>query len=1027
MRVRIVRSCLIGSAICLLAVGQLAAQTGTITGRVTDASTLGPVVSASIIIDELQIGVLTRSNGLYVLSNVPVGTHQVRAMIIGYASQVQEIQVTSGASASLDFSLSQQAVDLEELVVTGYGTQRRLAITGSISSIRADDADVGVITSANDLIQGRVAGLSVVFNDGEPGAGAQIRIRGGTSISASNEPLYVIDGLPILNIPTEAQGLEVGGSPTLARSPLNLINPSDIESITVLKDASATAIYGARAANGVILIETKSGSVTGGASMEYDGYVSTASPASHLDVLNGAEYRTFVEGQVAAGNLSQARLSGLGSANTDWQRELTRTSVTHNHNLSFTGGTTSTRYRASLNYMNQEGVVRSSGFERVQARLNGTHSTWGGRLRVGLNLMSSHIFHDYLQYENTGGFEGGVFQNMAIYNPTNPVMVSDPETGEAKFFEIGTGRLGIRNPVAIAEQLDDESSTTRTLGSVKTSIELTDYLVGQVILGIDRTGSTRRTYLPALSPIGAEWNGRAVQAHREKTDLTFQGLLTATEQFGSQDVEIVAGYEVADYQVRGFTSEGRNFLTDAFSFNSLGGGADLERPSSFQTDSRIISVFGRATYGLSDRYFLTGVLRYDGSSVFGVDNKWALFPAISGSWRISDESFADGWPFSDLRLRAGYGLQGNQGVLPYQSLILLEPSGRYAFGETAVTGVAPVTNANPDLKWEESSQFNAAIDFGFNANRISGTLEFYEKNTTDLLLTVAVAQPAAVPQRLENIGDLRWRGIEASLDALLINTVDVDLQIGLVFAAERNEVINLGGRTFIGTGGVSGQGQSGQLSQRIIPGESLGAFFGPEFVGINAAGEQMFNQYSVQRDDDGVVVSRELIGTTIAPGGDDFVVIGNAFPDFSVGFRSQLTWGNFDASTLLRAEVGRDVFNNTALVYSTKGNALQDKNFLRSAIDDETGIAQPAIYSSRWIEDGSFVRVQNLTVGYTFEVAGDGRTARLYASSDNLLLLSDYSGYDPEVHTDSGLASRGIDYLSYPRARTFTLGLRVNF
>jgi iron complex outermembrane receptor protein len=1020
---------MIATLASLVSVGPLAAQSGTVTGRVTDAQSLAPIASASVLIEELQIGVLTQGDGTYLLRDVPVGTHVVTAQIIGYAPVTMEVQVTSGGTARADFSLSAQAVVLEELVVTGYGTQRRVAITGSVATVQAADANVGVTTNANNLVQGRIAGLSVTLNDGEPGTGAQVRIRGGTSISASNEPLYVVDGVPIQNVPTEAGGIGTGGSPSLPRSPLNLINPNDIESITVLKDASATAIYGARAANGVVLIQTKTGDVTGTTSIEYDGYVTASTPASYLDLLNGSEYRTFVQDQVAAGNLGANRLDGLGAANTDWERALTRTAVTHNHNLAFSGGTNQTRYRASLNYMNQEGIVESSAVERIQGRLNGRHTTLDGRLDIGLNLMSAYVFNDYLQFENTGGFEGGVFQNMAIYNPTNPVTVRDPDTGEDRFYEIGSGRLSVRNPVAIANQLADEAGTTRTLGNLNTSLEINDWLTGQMVFGIDRSSSTRRTYFPGGSPIGAEWNGRAVQAAIEKTDITFQGLLTANRTYGDQSIEIKGGYEFADYQYRGFASESRDFLTDAFSFNSLGGGAQQVPPYSFQTDSRIISVFGRAAYSLNDKYFLTGVLRYDGASVFGARNKWALFPAISGSWRISDEDFAQDWPFSNLAFRAGWGLQGNQAVQPYQSLILLAPNDglRYVFGEDTYTGVAPVTNANPDLKWEESTQVNAAIDFGFNDNRISGSLEFYEKNTKDLLLTVPVAQPAPVTNRLENIGELRWRGVEASLDAIVKNTANMTWEVGMVFAAERNEVKNLGGRTFISTGGVSGQGQSGQISQRIIPGESLGTFWGPEFIGHNAAGEQLFNQYSVTRDADGNITSREIIGETTNPGGDDFTIIGNAVPDFELGIRSNLTWGAFDASVLVRSVVGQDVFNNTALVYSTKGNALQDKNFLRTAIDDGTGITQPAIYSSRWIESGSFMRVQNLTVGYTFEVPGQGRTARAYVSSDNLLLLTGYDGYDPEVFTDAGLAVLGIDYLSYPRARTFTFGLRVNF
>jgi iron complex outermembrane receptor protein len=389
-------------------------------------------------------------------------------------------------------------------------------------------------------------------------------------------------------------------------------------------------------------------------------------------------------------------------------------------------------------------------------------------------------------------------------------------------------------------------------------------------------------------------------------------------------------------------------------------------------------------------------------------------------------------PFSELRLRAGYGRQGNEAVPAYASLILLQPSdgASYPFGETKVVGVAPSRNPNPDLKWEKTDQFNVAVDYGFVNNRISGSLEYYVKITDDLLLEVPVPQPAVVATRLENIGKVSNRGLEATFDALVINRPNLTWQAGLVFAAERNRVDSLGGRCFITTGYVSGQGQSGQVSQRILPGFALGTFYGPEFVGVNPAGQQLFNQYTVQRDANGCVTGRTLVGQTTSPGGDDFVPIGEANPDFTVSLRSQLSWGRLDASLIVRAEQGRDVFNNTALVYSTKGNALQDKNFLREALTDPTGITQPAIFSSRWIEDGSFIRLQNVTVGYTLDLPallGTARTARVYVSGDNLLLLTGYSGYDPEAHSDVGLASRGVDYLSYPRARTFTAGVRFSF
>jgi TonB-dependent starch-binding outer membrane protein SusC len=1003
----------------LLSASQVSAQqTGRVSGRVVDSASTGVLANASVQVVGTQIGTYTRNDGGFLLPAVPAGQQRLRIARIGYSAKEVTVSVAANGQASVEVALAAIASQLTAVVTTGYGQQRKEAITGAVATIKGADANVGT---------GRVAGVNVIANNGEPGGGAQIRIRGGTSISASNDPLYVIDGVPIQNDQTEASGIGIGGGAALARNPLNMLNPSDIANISVLKDASATAIYGSRGANGVVLIETKRGAA-GVSSMEYETFIAASAPSNTLEILNGNEYRTFVQQQVAAGKLAQSALSNLGTANTDWEKELTRSSSTVNHNLSFTGGTSTTQYRASLNYLDQNGVVISNGFRRFQGRLNATHAAIDGKLRLNFNMTSSKVDNDYLPFENTGGFEGGVFTNMVIFNPTRPITTTTD--GLTSYYEIGPGRQSVRNPVAIAEQVADIANTSRTLGNIQATYSLTDYLTASVNVGSDRTAGVRKTYLPRASAVGAEWNGRARQVNRNLSNNTLQSLLTFAPRLSdSQELEVVGGYEYSDFDNGEFGAEGRNFLTDAFSFNNLGGGGTLVAPFSFREQSRLVSFFGKANYSFKDRYFLTGVIRRDGSSRFGEGNKWAVFPAVSAGWKISDEGFMQGKGFSNLRLRAGYGLQGNQAVAPYASLILLEPNNgaRYPFGDVVTTGVVPTRNENPNLKWEQTAQYNLAAEFGFKDNKYTGTLEYYRKNTEDLLLTVAVPQPALVPTRLENVGSLHNTGIEFSFDANLIEKKNLSYSTGIVASIERNEVDDLGGQTFIRTSGISGQGQSGNTAQRIIPGQPLGTFWGPEFVNVNAEGKQVFNNYKVTRTN-GVVTSRTLDGTTTSPDADDFDVIGNANPAFSLGWRGNLRWNKWDMSYLWRGEFGRDVFNNTALVYSTKSAVLQGRNFLKSALDENDGISEPAIYSSRWIEDGSFFRLQNVTVGYTFKIPGTrANTARFFVSGDNLLLFTPYSGYDPEVFVDAGLASRGVDYLVYPRARTFTSGLRVQF
>ena len=1038
-------------------------STGAVTGKVVDASTQQPLPSVEVAIAGSPHRMLTRSDGGFLLSGIPAGIHQLRATRIGYGPQVQDVTITPGGTVTANITMTPAAAILEAVVVTGYGTQRREAITGSVSTIDATAANRGVVTNVDQMIQGRAAGVEITQNNGEPGAGTQILIRGGSSVSAKNDPLYVVDGVPIYNVATEPDANGWTGNPSLARNPLNLLNPADIGSITVLKDAAATAIYGSRASNGVILIETKRGQSTGGPSFEYDGYVATASPARHLDVLSGSEYAAFVRDQVAKGNLDPVRLTKLGRlvqtgplptdtvrviSNTNWEDAVTRSSVTHNHNLAFSGGSEDTRYRASVNYAKDQGVTLSSGLERIQGRLSATHSDLNNRLRIGVNVTTSRVNNTYLTYENQGGFEGGVFENVATFNPTQPITVTD-STG-TRYYEVGG--TTIRNPVALANQITNIGQTTRTLGNADAELDLAHGLTAKVTVGLDHSNGGRQEYYPKANPLGsALGNGLGQQQDLENSTRTLQTLLTYQGQAGEGNtLDLVGGYEYSKFKTNWVMGQGKDFFTDAYGFNSLDAAVTRTTASS-AAESRLAAFFGRANVGFRDRYFLTGVLRYDGSSRFAVGHKWALFPALSGSWNLKREGFMQGGPFSDLRLRAGWGLQGNPSVDPYTSLITLASGSgaTYPWGDQPHGGVLATSNGNPDLKWEQTSQVDGAVDFGLWNNRISGTVEYYHKNTKDLLLTVGVPQPALQPTQLKNVGRKSGHGLELSLDAVAVSRPGLIWRAGLVFAAERNKVTDLGPCTVdqvtkkriscpsYTSGDVSGQGQSNQEAERVMacdpanpdycPGYPLGTFYGPKFLGVDGTGKQVF-LCTTANTGTSCVNGRTTTGG--GPDAADYQVIGNANPDFTVGFNSQVNWNRFEISFLVRAAVGQDVFNNTALVYSTKSNALQDKNFLRPALTDGIGIHEPAIYSSLWIESASFVRLQNITIGYDLNLPWllrSARSARLYVSADNLVLLTGYSGLDPEVYSGTGLAVRGVDYLVYPHPRTITGGLRLLF
>jgi TonB-dependent starch-binding outer membrane protein SusC len=1029
-------------------------STGTVAGKVVDATSQQPLGNVEVAVAGTPHRELSRADGSFTLNGVPAGAQRLRATRIGYGSQIQEINVTAGGTTTAQIVLAPAAAILEPVVVTGYGTQRREAITGSVSTVSAAAANVGVVTNVDQMMQARAAGVEVTRNNGEPGAGTQILIRGGSSISNSNEPLYVIDGVPIYNQPTEPPGYAAAGTPPLPRNPLNLLNPSDIASITILKDASATAIYGSRAANGVILVETKKGAAAGGPSIAYDTYVAEASPAGYLNLVTADQYRQFVGQQTpifisdtiacphtapgglidpncfnSARGLDPKIQAQLGTANTDWYRAVTRTSVTHNHDLSFSGGSEDTRYRASLNYMNQQGVSLANGLERIQGRLSATHKALDNRMRLGVNVTTSRVNDRYILFENRAGFEGGVFQNAANLDPTQPVMAND-----STYYEPGGNSL--RNPVALANQITDHGQTTRTLANGTAEIDLVPGLTGQVTVGLDYSAGGRQIYFPIANPLGRTLgNGLARVYSQDNNTKTVQTLLTYRKQVGeAHSFDVVGGYEYSKFTKTVAMGQGIGFVTDALLYNSLNAAQSLQ-DSSDGNESRLVSFLSRANYGYKDKFFVTGVLRYDGSSKFAEGDKWALFPGLSASWHLTQEQFLRGGPFSDLRLRVGWGRQGNPGIKPYQSLRTLVggTGAAYPFSDVLQAGVIPNSVGNPNLKWEQTTQYNGAIDFGLMDNRLAGSVEYYVKNTSDLLLDVPVPQPQPSSTRLENVGKLRNRGVEATLDALLVARPGLTWRSGLVFALERNKVLDLGPHQFLRSGIVSGQGQSDQWAQRIMPGSPLGTFYGPVFVGVDpTTGFQVFACTSATA---GCVNGR----TTNRGGPDaaDYQIIGNANPDFTIGFHNQVNWGKFDISFLLRASVGQDVFNNTALVWSTKSNALQVKNFLAPALTDGTDLHEPAIFSSRWVERASFLRLQNLTVEYALDLpvlTRSARSARLYVSADNLFVITGYSGLDPEVSSlnasdpsDVGLAARGIDYLSYPRPRTITGGLRVAF
>jgi iron complex outermembrane receptor protein len=1002
-----IRTALSSILVAFLCVGVAVAQEKTVRGTVTDGATGDPLPGANVSIKGTTTGTTTDMEGAYEIT-VPGSDAVLVFSFVGY--QRREVQV--GDRTVIDVTLQEDVAQLDEVVVTGYGTQRRSDITGSVSSVDVAEANVGQNASAQELLRGRVSGLNVLENSGEPGSGVSVRIRGTTSISANSEPLYVIDGVPINNTTVTPGGAsDVIGNDVSASSssnPLASISPQDIKSIEVLKDASATAIYGSQGANGVVLIETKGGEA-GSVQVDYEGKVSAGVIANKLDLLSADEYR-------------QATGSS-GGASTDWQDETLRTALTHEHNLSFSGGSEATTYRASLGYLDNEGILRQNGIRRVSGRINAQHSTLEDRLRFNLNLTASQLQTRHGFFRQGGGFQAGVLGSMIAFLPTLPVQ---DDAGVYSEYS-----RDFRNPVALQERITDVTDQERVLGNLTAAIDVLENLTVEGTVGLDVQDAIRRTYVPGSGP--GLWIGQSStngglgrQAERALSNVVTQTTVNYNRDlFDNQTFKLLGGFEYKRETFQELTTETENFITDATLFNNLGGGLDPSPPTSTKALVEQISFFGRANYTINDKYLLEATLRRDGSSVFGENEKFGVFPAASIGWRIAQEEFLQDTDWlTQLKLRFSWGISGNQAVPPYETLPSLTSStdfqGVFGTGETVQPGVAQERAANPNLKWEQTQEFNVGLDF--TAGRFNGSLNAYQKVTTDLLVDIPVLQPAVSDTRLENVGEVTNTGIEFNVDAYVFDRETTSLNVGANVSTNRNEITDLGDRPPINHTAVSGPGQTDVQAQRLEEGHPIGAFYGPVYAGTNEAGLETY-----ETEDGGTT-------TNLSEARVDF--IGNPVPDFSYGINLKYRYKSFDVGAFFRGEQGRELFNNTALEFAYESK-LGASNIIQSALNDGVSADQEPVYSSRWVQEASFFRLDNLTIGYTLPNSDNYglRRARIYASAQNVFVLTPYDGYDPEVNTNvSGrglgfrnlaLPTRGVDYTSYPRPRTFTVGIQL--
>lgn len=970
------------------------AQVRTVTGQVSDGN--DPLIGVTVQVKgNAKVGTVTDMDGRYTIQVTSPGTILVYSYV-GY----QTTEKMVGSSSKVDVVLKADDKSLDEVVVVGYGTMKKSDLTGSVSQLKSEDFKTGSNLSAQQLMQGAFAGVNIAQNSGKPDGKTTIRVRGGTSVNASNDPLYVIDGVPIdANAGAGQANIRSGNNDYFdqeAANPLSMLNPNDIESIDVLKDASATAIYGSRGANGVIMITTKKGKA-GVQQLNYGYSIGFSTAAKKLDMLTGDEYRKACQDLGLPLN--------DGGENHNWQDEVMHTALQQSHYLSFMSGGEYTNYRASLNYSNNGGIMRGARNENYSGRVNINHSALDGKLKLVLNMNYGETHSNQAPTSSTVGSEMGtsMLYEAYVFNPTLPVYTSDGDFNDVRPYRV--------QPLSYISELLDKRNNRRFIGNLKADWNFYKPFTFEVNLGYTNNSQDRNAYISKSNLLG-DGNGGRVTAQRLKDYSKLMELvLKYNQQFGDHRIDAMAGYSYQYFWNEGMTTAAYGFQSDEFKWYNIAAAKTIESLTSYTESNKLISFYGRVNYSYANRYLLTATVRRDGSSRFGADNKWGTFPSFAASWRINEEPFFKCDAISNLKLRASWGMTGNQEIGNYNAISTLgAQSWGYIFGGDKTTVVLPQQYANPDLKWESTSQTDIGLDFGFLGNRIRGSIDWYYKKTKDLLLTVAVPSPSLITTQLANVGAVRNTGVEIELGFDIMRTKDFSWDATLNFASNSNKLTSLSNSKWSGDDVLwapcNGAGLAGQYSQLIMVGQPLGTFYGKKFIGVDENGMEKYANDGKPE------------------------VIGCAQPDFTYGIATTLRYKNWSLSLNFRGSQGNDVYNNTANNFMYL-NSLPGRNVLKGALTSGISANQAKTYSSQFIEDGSFFRLDNLTLGYDFKLPALKITnARAYFTAQNLFCITGYSGLDPEVNTDTsgnGSSVLGVDYLSYPRARTFIFGVNVTF
>ena len=979
-------------------------------GRVTDGTNGSGLPGVSVVLKGSRTGTITDADGKFSLS-IPTQYDNAGATLtfsfIGYTTQ----DVVVGTKTTVNVTLGVDNKQLNEVVVIGYGTQSRKNLTSAITTIKPDDLNRGAISDVGQLLQGKVPGLNISAN-GDPNQPAAVVLRGASTINSSQGPFYVIDGVPGADI--------------------SIIAPDDIASIDVLKDAAATAIYGNRAANGVIMVTTKRGK-KGQMQVSYSGYVGIEKVSNKLDIMNAAQLRDFL----TKNGQSFSPIDDKGK-DTDWQAEVQRsTAFSQNHNLSIGGGTEHSTYSASINYLDKQGILNGSSLNRVIARLSVDQYALNDRVRFSLNVTNSN------SNANNTPLRNNVLLQMINHLPVSPVKNDD-----GTYFE-NFQNTGYFNPVAMIDHAKDNTKYNNLVGSFNTQVKLPFGLQYDLNLSYQNNtslhGESYDSYFTQYNSanfynnpeppathglLNFGTNGSALRNTYQTSRKVLETFLTWDKSFGDHSINAVVGYSwQGTVAGDGFQTSSTNFPVDNIGYNNFA----LSNPYSVASyrinfgpdgayqETRLISDFARLNYNYQNKYLIQGSIRRDGSSVFGANNQWGYFPAVGAAWRIVQEGFMQKQAFfSDLKLRASYGVTGNSsGFSAYTAQFISGSRGTFYYNGVQTAALGPTQAANPDLRWEKTATANIGLDFSVLKGKLNGTIEVYDKETTGMIYSYRV-NPVLVPvgSIVANGGDMSNKGIELSLSATPVQTTKFSWTTGINLAHNSNTIKSLTNPLFVGGDSVrttqpEGGGQTGSTLQILKAGKPLGQFFSLEYAGKNEKG---VSQYV---GSDGNLTVSPAIGA-------DYKYVGSPQPKLLAGWTNTLRFGNVDLNVFFRGVFGNKIFNATRADLFRPSTAQFD-NILVDVANESPADVNAYRYSSRFVESGSYVRLDNATLGYNFKNLGQYvRTARLYVSVNNAFVITKYKGIDPEIN-QGGIAP-GIDSNNfYPKTRTILVGVNVSF